>query len=760
MRKIAAASAALLALVFGLVTWTVVAQNRDRSAEGAPVRASLVIRHVVQEGENLTTDDGRYGPGGIMQHYLGRRRSGDIGRLRAYDGNRRVIWVTRCEWPEDVPDEERTTLQECPDAYARYSIRRSVGRVIEIPLRWIPTPRLAELTRRTPGIARDMRRIAAVMNAPGTTMVSGDSGMANEDPVVDAPVASAAGTEPEGIPDAGVEIVAADVRDAGALLASGTGSTGGSGGTEHVGGEGGEVEASVMPLAWGVSGWGLAALLLLGCIVLVSTRRVEYVSVAAKEKPFDPETDPRTKKIRDDREEYRIANEGLEREKQTALTELTTARDERTAANRLKDDEQRDKNIAQNTLLKVADAFGLNPKNLFATDPERKLLVNVILDHLRQGAILIQKVADWTQPANPWEFALAGEAFNLKVRETRDMETLATRAIARVRRWGKRAIALKREIVGLNQGFSEHLEQSSAEYLAIVQEKDGLTRRVIQTEDQLRANDIEPFAWLPIAAAAEAAPTKEPAVRLPDAPLEKPRRNDEKTEVVFGIEAFARETEQLARSAEETQTQHEAEPDELEGAPTSAGFRLQDLSGASESDELPSELTRTGTTIQGMQAVKGEALGTEPLPGSETSPGVGLSDVAGAPRIVAAPTAVPSTIGYQALRTARGDEETTKVMVPPSDKLPADEEPDADDDEDVENDPHAIGSDDSWDLPSHTQPVMCGCGKKFLWDEWAAHAGKCPDADKVQVPSAPNAHLETDARSTRKKRRDKRRGSP
>ena len=342
MRKIAAASAALLALVFGLVTWTVVAQNRDRSAEDAPVRASLIIRHVVQEGENLTTDDGRYGPGGIMQHYLGRHRSGDIGRLRAYDGNRRVIWVARCDWPEEVPDEERTPLQDCPDAYARYSIRRSVGRVIEIPMRWIPSQRLAELTRTTPGIARDMRRIAAAMNAPGITPAGEDSSMVNEDPIVDAPVASAAVVEvdTDTAPDAGA-IAASDTEynpDAGVVLAGGTGGTGGTGtgGGEDVPSDNTGFTTILQGIAITVAAIaGLLLLIAFGWILWELTppatkalrrrwtayKRLQRQKAIRAQMPVDPNDNPEM--VRRARDGYRDGNIALMAENTTLQQQVT-----------------------------------------------------------------------------------------------------------------------------------------------------------------------------------------------------------------------------------------------------------------------------------------------------------------------------------------------------------------------------------------------------------------------------------------------------
>ncbi|TAK04924.1 hypothetical protein EPO33_02910 [Patescibacteria group bacterium] len=738
MRKIAAALAALLVLILGLVTSTAAAQD-DRRAEGASVRASLVIRHVVQEGENLTTDDGLYGPGGIMQHYFGRHRRGDIARLRAYDGNFRAIRVARCDWPDEIPVEERTALQECPNAYATYTIRRAVGRTIEIPMRWVPSRRLAELLGVTPGVARDMRRIAASMVLPpGSGADDADDDMNGEDPLVDASTGAVAGTEPEGAPDAGTERLAEDNRDAGSPLAGGTGGTGGTDGHEHVGG--GDAPSGSNGFLEGVAVVGSMFMACLCLFLLIAVWRMlwELVPMLAKDlwrmwrafrrllriranrarKPYDPETDPRTGKIRQQRDAYRQANHDLELEKAAALTRAGTAENERETARREKDAEQRDKNIAQGTVRKIAEALGLSVGN-------GKLPVNMIVDHVRQAAALLQKVAEWTQPANPWEFALAGDAFDLKLQETSDTERRARRAVARVRSWGKLALDRKREINGLNAGFSEHLAQSAAGYLALVEEKNGLVRRVIQTEDQLRAHDIQPLAWPPAATA----PAEEPAPGLPEAPLEKPRRGDEKTEVVFGLDTFAREAERLARDA--------AASEALENAPTSAGFRIGDLGGAPEADELP-----------------GPAAPPEIAP-DKTSPGVGLADVEGAPQGVPPPAPKRPTVGFEEMGR-RGDQ-TGPIAVPPTGALPV-IDPDADpDDEDVDEDLQGNGSGNGSSPPSHTQPVMCGCGKEVAWYDWVAHLAICPDADKIQAPNPPDVPPATEVRPAQEKRRRRRR---
>lgn len=613
MRKIAAASAALLALVFGLVTWTVVAQNRDRSAEHAPVRASLVIRHVVQEGENLTTDDGRYGPGGIMQHYLGRHRSGDIGRLRAYDGNRRAIWITRCEWPENFPEEERTPLQDCPDAYARYSIRRSAGRVIEIPMRWIPTARLAELTRTTPGIARDMRRIALSMNAPGTTVVSGDPGMANEDPTVDAPVASAAVAEVDmgTAPDAGVD--AGNSSDAGVVLAGGTGGTGGA----DAGTGGGEDTPNddawfTTTLQWmGITVAALAGLMLLISLGLM-IRQLTPSEIAAIKKellllwiatkrrwtaneasgynwilgariPVDPNDNPEM--LRKARDGYRDGNIALTAENATLQQQIIDAK-KITDGTKVADDAHTD---IERVLKQVGAQLGTPYVEAEPAETYGKRSREAMLNHAKQVATVIQKVA------------------------------LAT---------GK----------------------SSADYKGIVAELQKVVVGII----------------------------KAPA--MPPPPPDATKRIEELEQA---LAAAREEVSSIGRSSiveinelatERTQTVSTLERRIAELEQANADLAQSIASGGRPAredadDELASEETQIVQRdhIQGTPSI-------EPLAGSETSPGVGLAEVAGAPRNVTAPTMVRSTVGYDAMRPR--EDATTEVAIPRPDKVPVvDEDP-------------------------------------------------------------------------------------
>lgn len=315
MKKRDAVVAALLALACGLVILNVGAQQR-RAADSGPVRASVTIHHTIREGEYLTSDDGLEGPGGIMQHYFGRLRTGDIARLRAYNGNVRVIRVAQCTWPEEVPLEDRTPLQECPSAYAKYSIRRAVGRTIEIPVRWIPSRRLAELPASAPGIARDMRRIAAAMALSGSALPEEDSGTEGDDPAAPAPAvpanASVIPAPPSAVPDP--KGGADDVRRS-------------------------KIIAAPIVLV-GVGGWGLSLLLALAivCLLFLLPRRTRK-QLRERMKKLDAERD--------------AANAG----NQVALVELNRMRTVLTEKEAVIERLTKDGGDAHDTILKIGAAL-------------------------------------------------------------------------------------------------------------------------------------------------------------------------------------------------------------------------------------------------------------------------------------------------------------------------------------------------------------------------------------------------------------------
>ncbi len=157
-----AALAALLMVLFG---GTAAAQDREepRRSRARSGFSGVYFTHTVREDENLTTDDAYDGAGGLIQHYFGHRRDGLIGELRRYDTNWRTIreW---CRWPEGTPRTART--EECPQEHLRYSIRRSVGRTIFIPLSLIErearrdrSPEMRDLTPEE-RVTRRLRQLA------------------------------------------------------------------------------------------------------------------------------------------------------------------------------------------------------------------------------------------------------------------------------------------------------------------------------------------------------------------------------------------------------------------------------------------------------------------------------------------------------------------------------------------------------------------------------------------------------------------------
>lgn len=659
MRKIVAALAAFLVLVFGLVTSTTAAQDRIRRAEGASVRASLVIRHVVQEGENLTTDDGLYGEGGIMQHYFGRHRSGDIARLRGYDGNRRAIRVARCDWPEDVPVEERTTLQDCPDAYARYTIRRSVGMVVEVPLRWVPTRRLAEILDVTPGAVRDMRRIALAVHTPESAPVDEDPGMAAEDPLGDAPTVTLAGT---GIsPDAGTDMVFTGTElsepDAGLAIAavpgivpdSPHGGAGGTGGTEggspddesSDGSDGNVVTANLLSPTGGGIGWSLVLLLGLvqggAALRRRKAKRTEREDDERKNNPPLLDTDHDPEKLRRARDSYRAGVTALTAEKKAA--EDKTIEVANKAADEVKAADDARKEV-EHVLKQIGAQLGAPDVAAEPAETHPKRIREAVLEQAKQVATVIQKVA------------------------------LAT---------GKKSTDHK--------GIVSELQKVVTGLMAV--------------------------------------------------PATEPTPAAKRVEELEREKAELEETLRMARAT-------------LDNALTNVGIRDAEIvelkERIAELETANEDLARSIVT-GGRDALDAD----EDLPGEGTQPGVGLAEVEGAPQ-GAPPKAKPrTTIGYQEMR-ARGDQ-TDQVTVPRSPKVPeVDDGPDAD----GENDPPAPGSGNGASHVSPKQPVMCGCGKEFRWNAWAAHVAICPDADKVRVPSPPEPPPATEVRSTKKERRRRR----
>lgn len=783
MRKIVAALAALLALFCGLVTSTAAAQD-DRRAAGASVRASLVVRHVVSAGENLTSDDGLYGPGGIMQHYFGRHRSGDIARLRAYDGNRRAIRVARCDWPEDVPREERTALQECPDAYARYTIRRSVGMVIQIPLRWVPTRRLADVMDVTPGTVRDMRRIAAGITVPEGALPDADASMAADDPLADAPVVAAAETDADAESDADAPDMDFTVRpgtagtdppDAGTVVAAlpgiipdpptgGSEGGGGSGtgtGTGSDTGGGNAVTAALLSRTGGGIGWSLFLLLGLGYVVQggFAWRRRRTNARAEQERRSNPPTlipDDNIVLVRKSRDSYRDANMVLEAEKADLERKFIEANNRAAAETKAADDARKDVERALKAIAVDLHApdVAAEPAETLAARKREKLVA-----WSKSVRDLVQKLALATA-CRPDDHQGMAKSLQ-KVVETRISvpPSVPPPAVAkRLEEDRDKREARERRITEL-QTRVEELEKELTEY--------EIGRRKTPKEEwyeQTKVPDLE-REKADLAQALEAARAEVQSLSQASADSIN-ALSDERQQAVTELEtklnqarAEVQDKETALAAMGEVNLGLEKRIAELEEAVDDLSKSI--VTGGQEAQEDGSALPREKTVVVRLDQVAGAPGSQPPITGESTHPGLG--DGSGAVDATAAAPAPPRrpTLGFEELKKGRGDE-TTRVAIPhpprPPSLAPLLEPEDEDEEEEGGDDTlrGLNGSGNGSSLPSHKQPVMCGCKREFRWDEWAAHAAGCPEADKMQVPGAPDVPPATEVRPKRKKRKDRR----
>ncbi len=725
-RLFRAAIAAILGLTIGTIAFGAAAGAQDRRPHAdKPVRASMYIRHLVQEGETLVRNDGIGGRGGIIQFYFGRRSVGDIVRLRHVGQNYRVIkqfcrtWSAPTDGAAPVCDE------------MRYSIRRSVGKVIEVPISMIPHARYAEIMAYSPTIARQMQGIAANAAPGGGTATAGNDATADADvaaadasPTADpAPTTGVdTGEGDAGGPDMAFALTDPDVAGTAAVPPPAptpvphgqtvNGNTGHQTGTGS-GSGGATAAASVMPMAWGVGGWSAAGLLLLGCIGLLFTRSATVkTAVVEVEKPLDPETDPRTRTLRRDRDDARARLIVMTREKSDAEAKILAAASERAAAAERLTTLERAFADVQNKIRMVA-------KMLHAPLPEAILVhaqdVGDVISRLALAARADQTdlralnmyigslMADRLRPAP----AAAGPdpAASDKLRERMQ------RAVRLVLEKGRLAMARGREIAGLNASFQESLNIQSRTSIRKIGELEEQVGLLSAAKEDLEMRNREAVRRMQELEARLGIPSDPPPAAVPDE--EQPPARKDETQVVV-LESFAdileRERE-LAAAAEAA-------------------------SGETE-DEGPGDLPREQTRVTG-------SAPPEELPGEGTRPGVGLGEASGSPFAREAPTG-KQTVGYEQLKP-KSEEEAEAVgaaPVPPIEPLgvpalsalggsasggDASDAPAND-----TGDDDAIKKDDQLS-------VMCGCGVEFTNVAWEIHSQTCEDAGKSKATVGKRRH--------------------